>query len=291
MLKRIEDEEEILYGLTATFRELRAFGKVLTNRVGQSTFVIANATIWDAMIARRDLLTIHFASWIRGLAEAGGFFAQLRAHHLRDVRKAWDEKFKPSGNVDEDAINKITTAHRRKRLEERFPAAIARGKIDPEDIEALKDAIWEKLVPVVKDRDSFRAHPHDGQAKADAKMLGLDELEPLLVEAQAMMNDMRLAADFSTFGYPTMEVTDPPTAAEDLVDLLLFHDVFGMVMRFGANELLSQHANLYWWQLRDEFFIELRSAHAARPDLPINAPELFDAIQKSIEKKYKTTSV
>ena len=290
LLDRIKEEEEILYGLTTTFGELRAFGEALTSRVGQSKFVIANVTIWEAMLARRDLLTIHFASWIRGLAEAGGFFAQLRAHHVRDLRKAWDEKFKPSGSLDKDAIHKMTNDRRRKRLEERFPAAVARGKIDPEDIEAFKDAIWKKLVPVVKDRDSFRAHPHDGEAKADARMLGLDELEPLLLEAQAMMNDMRVAADFSTFGYPTTKVTDPPTAAEDLVDLLLFHDVLGMAMRFGANELLHKHVNVYWWQLRDEFFAELRRAHATQPDLPINAPELLGAIEESMATKYKATS-
>src|SRR6267142_173161 len=62
LLDRIKEEEEILYGLTTTFGELRAFGEALTSRVGQSKFVIANVTIWEAMLARRDLLTMHFAS-------------------------------------------------------------------------------------------------------------------------------------------------------------------------------------------------------------------------------------
>lgn len=175
LLNRIEEEEQILYGLTDTFRELRAFEKALLDRVGQSKFVIANATIWEAMLARRDLFIIHFASWIRGLAEAAGFFGQLRAHHLSDLRRAWAEKFKPSGSADKDSLNKIAADHRRSRLEQRFPAAVSRGKIDPEDIEALKDALWTKLAPVVKDRDSFRAHPHDGVEKADATRLDLDE--------------------------------------------------------------------------------------------------------------------
>jgi hypothetical protein len=287
-LDRIKEEEEILIGLTDTFGELRGFATALSKRVGNSSFVITNALVWNAMIAKRDLFTIHFASWIRGLAEGGGFFGQLRAHHIRDLRRAWDETFKPfkpSGDVEKDALHKIISDHRRKRLEERFPAAIARGEIDPEDVEGLKDAIWKKLEPVVQDRDSFRAHPHDGQAKADARMLGLDELQPLLLAAQQMMNDLRSAANFSTFGYPPVDAGST-TEAEDLVDLILFHDVLNMTTLAVANDLLNQHAGVYWWQLREEFLEELRRAHTARPDLPINALELVDVAEDTLRSRH-----
>ena len=168
---------------------------------------------------------------------------------------------------------------------------MARGHIVPEDVEALKDAIWDKLVPVVKDRDSFRAHPYDGEAKADAKALGLDELEVLLVAAQQMMNDLRLAANFSTFGYPTTNITDPPTAAEDLVDLVLFHDVLGMAIRTGANELLYDHAGVYWWQVREAFFEELTRAHAGRPDVPMNDRDLVEAAGEATVARLKPPKV
>jgi hypothetical protein len=287
LLNRIEKEEDVVYGLSETFGVLRSFNQALTNRVGQARFIIANTTIWDAMLAKRDLLIINFASWVRGLAQRGGLFAQLRAHHLRDLRNAWEDKFKPSGLMEKDVLRKISTDNRRVRLERRFPAAVARGHIVPEDVEAFKDAIWDKLVPVVKDRDSFRAHRYDGEPKADAKALGLNDLEPLLIAAQEMINDLRLVADFSTFGYPSVTTIEPTTEAEDLVDLLLFHDVLGMAIRTGANELLHDHAGVYWWQVREVFFEELRRVHGARPDASLNDRDIVEAAGEATLAKLK----
>src|SRR5436190_6702093 len=65
-LECVEQQEAILLGLWDTFSALKTFENELTKRIGTSRFVIANEMIWDAMIAKRDLLTIHFASWIRG---------------------------------------------------------------------------------------------------------------------------------------------------------------------------------------------------------------------------------
>ncbi len=85
----IRAEEQILLGLGDALVALRAFEHELTSRVGTSRFVIANSMVWDAMLAKRDLFVIHFASWVRGLTEQGGFFKQLQAHYLVELRKAW----------------------------------------------------------------------------------------------------------------------------------------------------------------------------------------------------------
>jgi hypothetical protein len=173
LLDHVEAEEEILLGLWNQFATLKAFEQELVKRIGTRKFVIANTVVWDAMIAKRDLLMIRFASWVRGMVEAGGFFRQVRSHHVNDLRKAWAAQA-PLG--EELAV--LRASHRRSRLERLFPGAVGRDRVDPDDVDALKDTTWDKLRAVVQDRDSFRAHPFDGQAKADAKMLGLQGREP-----------------------------------------------------------------------------------------------------------------
>jgi hypothetical protein len=276
----IEAEEQILLELGDTLEALRAFERELTSRVGASRFVIANSMVWEAMFAMRDLFVIRFASWVRSLAQQGGFFGQVQAHYLSELRRAWSAKFQPSGDPGRDAIKKLTLDGRRARLEERFPAAVARKRIDVADIEALRDEIWTKLEPVVNDRDSFRAHPHDGEQKANARLLRLDELEPLLEMAQALMNDLRLAADFSTLHYG--RAAYPNDAPKDLVDLLLFHDIAGLMFKTGTNEALHRDTGMYWYQVREEFLAELQRRHAARPDLAMNDGDLNEETREAL---------
>lgn len=88
-MKQIEEEEAVILAFWTRFLALQAFEKELIARTGASVFDIANTVVWDAMIGKRDLLVIHFASWVRGLCEPGGFFGHLRAHHVPELRKAF----------------------------------------------------------------------------------------------------------------------------------------------------------------------------------------------------------
>lgn len=55
----------------------------------------------------------------------------------------------------------------------------------------------------------------EGQEIASG-LLGLNELEPMLVHAQELMNTFRLVANNSTFGYHVTIPTDLGTSMHDL---------------------------------------------------------------------------
>lgn len=277
LLDHVEAEEKILLSLWNQFATLKAFEQELVKRIGSRKFIIANTVVWDAMIAKRDLLTIRFASWVRGMVEPGGFLRQVRSHHINDLRNAWNAR---APLHEELAV--LHTTHRRSRLEKLFPTAVARNQIDPVDVDALKDATWDKLRPVVQDRDSFRAHPYDGEAKADARMLGLNEIEPMLVHAQELMNTFRLVANNSTFGYHVTIPTDLGTAMQDLVDLLLFHGLLQLMSWTDANRQLHTATGQYWWQLRDAFLAELTRLGTEQPGLAVNDRALVKAAAKAV---------
>src|SRR5690606_17934350 len=114
---------------------------------------------WDAMLAERDLLVIHFASWVKGLGTGPGFFGQLRAHHFPELRKAFAaaRKEKPL----------VHGRGRMARLTELFPDATTRRRLDPEDLETMKESVLAGLAPVVGDRNAHRAHPFEHESQAD----------------------------------------------------------------------------------------------------------------------------
>lgn len=118
LLDHVVAEEEILLALWNQFATLKAFEQELVKRIGTRKFVIANTIVWDAMLAKRDLLTIRFASWVRGMVEPRGFFRQVRSHHIHDLRRAWNAQ----APLDE-GLALLRASHRRSRLEDLFPAA------------------------------------------------------------------------------------------------------------------------------------------------------------------------
>lgn len=276
-LDHIKAEEDILLSLENQFATLKCFEEELVKRIGSRTFIIANSVVWDAMLAKLDLFTIRFASWVRGMVEPGGFFGQVQSHHIRDLRSAW----RAQPRID-DEIQSLHISNRRQHLEILFPAATVRGQIDPKDVDDLKNAMWNKLQPIVKDRDSLRAHPYDGEAKADAKMLGLGEVEPLLRYAQDLMNTFRLAANNSSFGYHVTTHTDLRTATRDLIDLLLFHGIGQLIIAAGINKVIYQATNEHWWQLRDAFLSELSQLGTKHPELPLNDSALIKAATRAV---------
>jgi hypothetical protein len=78
-LMQIQEQEQILLQFRTHFVAVKAFENELVARTGMRVFNIANTVVWDAMFAKRDLFVIYFASWIRGMADNGGFLGQLRA--------------------------------------------------------------------------------------------------------------------------------------------------------------------------------------------------------------------
>jgi hypothetical protein len=57
---------------------LKAFEDELYRRTNREPFVILNDLLWTTMVDARDMLLIHFASWIVSAVKPGGFLKQLR---------------------------------------------------------------------------------------------------------------------------------------------------------------------------------------------------------------------
>jgi hypothetical protein len=276
VLALIEEQEQILLGFGTRFTTLRAFERELIARTGEYTFQIANTVVWDAMFAKRDLLVIQFASWIRGMYKQGGFFGQLRAHHLQELRDAFmTSRTEPPRIPGRDP--------RRLRIDARLPGAAQRGTLDAIDIDALKDAVYTEFKPLVDDRDSFRAHPFERGQKANARMLALDEIEALLHSAQSLLNDLRLLVNNSTLGYTYLSLTNAQEAAADLVDLLLFGSTLHFATLIGANT--NDSVNGYWWQRRDSFLSALRQEHETHSSLSVNDDTLIDVAQRRVGRE------
>lgn len=274
-LTLIEEQEQILLRFRTQFVALKAFENELVARTCTRVFNIANTVVWDAILAKRDLLVIHFASWIRGMGTGGGFFGQLGAHHLRELRDAFD-------NVCRDTVD---VGRRRARVVARFSAAEQRGRLEPGDIDDLRSAVRTELEPVVLDRDSFRAHPYERGQKANARMLALTDIAASLDSAEGLLNDLRLLVNNSTFGYSYQSLTSPDDAAADLVDLLLFGSIFRFATLIGANALETTRA--YWWQRRDAFLAALRAEQEAQPDVPLNDESLITRAQRRMTAEHE----
>lgn len=267
-LALIEEQEQILLRFRTQFVALKSFENELIARTGTRVFNIDNTVVWDAILAKRDLLVIHFASWIRGMATGGGLFGQLRAHHLRELRVAFESVCADTADI----------GRRRARVVSRFSAAEQRGRLDPADIDELRSAVRTELEPVVLDRDSFRAHPYERGQKANARMLALTELAASLGSAEELLNDLRLLVHNSTFRYSYQSLTSADEAAADLVDLLLFGSIFSFATLIGANALETTSA--YWWQRRDAFLAALKLEQEAQPDVPLNDESLISSAQR-----------
>lgn len=145
--------------------------------------------------------------------------------------------------------------------------------------------MWAELEPVIQDRDSFRAHPYERGQKATARFLRLDEVEGLLEAAQRLLDDLRLLASNTTFGYSSQSMTDEDEAAADLVDLLLFGSALRFATLVGANALKTRGA--YWWQRRDAFLRALAEAHALQPTLPVNHDSLIELAEKKAARQLR----
>jgi hypothetical protein len=264
-IERIEAEEAILLQFWTRFVALQAFEAELIARTGTREFEIANTVIWAAMIAKRDLLVIHFASWIRGITGNGGLFKQLRANHFPELRRAFSAtRTEQPGIAGRD--------RRRVQIDLRLPGAAQRGRLDPADIDDLGTAVHGELAPVVADRNSFRAHPYERGDRDGVRWLAIEEVEGLLLAAQRLMNDLRLLIDNSTFGYSYQSLTGAENAARDLVDLLLFHDIQHFATLIGANAL-----PVYWWERRDEFIAALRVEQNRHPAQLLNNDAVVQA--------------
>jgi hypothetical protein len=217
-IKRLKKEEDVVLDLLQRLAFLQAFEKELETTTREKPFVIRNDDLWAAMLAARDALFIHFASWARSAYQPSGLFAQLKAHHLAELYVKRPRDRDASGGIGE-----ALAGERRSAMEACFANAANRGKVLGEDVDALKDRFEAITRPVVDDRDAFRAHPYEKGQAGTAAMLHLSSVRPIFEQVQRLLNEVRLVVDDSTLGYHgDLAATGPESSARDLTDLLLF---------------------------------------------------------------------
>ena len=224
---------------------VRAFLESLEFATRGKPFRVHNDIVWLLVLDARDMLVVHLASWCKGSYRAGGFFGQLRAHHLPDLRRGSDT---PSGDPLLDALTHREHVAARARL---FPGIQDRAGIRQEDLDDLKDRFEAHIAHVVADRDHHRAHPWERGDPGQTKMLDLNEIAEAFAFTEAMLNDLRLVATNSTM--PSVELLFSSTegVGDDLVDQILIGNLF------QVREALRDRG-------RDEFYSALHRAHDAR---------------------------
>lgn len=269
----VSHEEGRLLPLRQRLTFLQAIESEIQRRVGSSTVDYPNDLLWYGLLDQRDILIIHFASWIRGMAETGGFFGKLRNCGGRALFVAVPAKKLPM-------TERYVAGLRRKRFTERFPKATD-GRVSNAEIDELKEEFWSKGKPVVDDRDSIRAHAFEQQTRSSVpKMLNLQEASAIMTFAQDMLNDIRLFGHNSTFGYGDGHpIMSAHSAAEDLVDLLMFGQFANLISRTGCNTALYEATHAYWWQHRSALYAAMADVHAERTrkgeELSVNDPQIL----------------
>ena len=210
-------EEDKLIDLGRRLYIIEAFQAELHRVTRGKPFTIWNDVVWTMVLDCRDAFVTHFASWIRGMYEKGGFLRQIQAHHLKDLRRRWK-----AGTAvrPERWINELLSGNHSESFGRVFPE-VKTTFPKPDDIEALRDRFITSFNPVVGDRDSNRAHVYEKTHAKNAKMLDLNELRIAMSQAEAFLNDLRLVGCGSTFGYRDMNIAPVDIVAKDLVDTIL----------------------------------------------------------------------
>ncbi|MEZ4253897.1 MAG: hypothetical protein R3B99_37300 [Polyangiales bacterium] len=265
---------------------LDAFVRELDRVTRREPFTIMNELVWTAMLDARDMLVVHFSQWIRSATSAGGVLTGLK--HC--PASSFYVPRKPKELPDSSRIvgPRLTEEQRRAFARERrdaghasrlavfaklFPGAASVPRApNRADWDALTTRFDERLGPVVQDRNHNRAHPRYGHGKwtSSAEMHDLEQLLAHLEWATTFLNDLRLLLDDSQLVYaPPHQET---SAAEGLVDLLLFGSRDHMDALSGLSAAAHVGAGKYAWQYREPLYEAMWSQRATL-DQPFNDPE------------------
>lgn len=216
LIERLEDE---LGTITQRLFVLEAFGTELDRVTRGKPFRIWGSAVWMMILDSRDAHVTHLASWLKSQYSKGGFFGQLRAHHLRAVPRKW----KPQGrNKHSPQFAKELEKQHNTIFARLFPntTGICPGAMD---VANLQQQFILAVQHVVADRDANRAHPYEksGTASSSAKQLDFKELRACTTFVESWLNDLRQLSIGSTFAHSDMNFQSPSALAEELVDAVL----------------------------------------------------------------------
>ena len=240
-------------------RSLEAFQTELEFVTRRKTFLVRDEVVWTMVIDWRDALVTHFASWVRGMCEKGGFLGQIQAHCLKELKqKSKSDK----GKRHKDWLEQLVAKSQTTSFQRLFPGVKATFP-KPKDVESLRGRFIDAFTPVVDDRDSNRAHPHEDEHAKNAKMLDLNQLREFLSQAESFLNDIRLVACQSTFGYPGSGAKKGNSTMVELVDMIVLGNERRRKFVRGPRS-------------RDEYYEHLHANH----DLITTEPKpLFNAVR------------
>jgi len=210
-------EEDVLHAMGRRLRGVEAFHAELEFVARTKAFLVRDEVVWTMVIDWRDALVTHFTSWVRGMYEKGGFLGQVQAHCLKNLR----QKPKPGeANRPQDWLERLVAKNKSASFQRLFPDVKATFP-QPVDVASLRDRFINAFTPVVDDRDSNRAHPHEAQYAKNAKMLDLKQLREFQSQAENFLNDIRLVGCQSEFGYPRSGAKKGNATMVELVDMIV----------------------------------------------------------------------
>lgn len=227
---------------------MEAFTTELDRVTRGKPFRIWNDILWMMLLDSRDAHVIHFGSWLKSMYTTGGFFGQLRAHHLKRLPRQWRRLSEPEGSLEA----RILERGHNEAFDEIFPGT-AGPFPTPDDVDALRERFIASVKTVVGDRDNNRAHPfeHAGSSESSDEMLNVTELGTITRYVERVLNRIRLISTSSTLTHLDVSGTSSKYFAETLVDdLLVGH-------RWRARVVMGTTA-------REDYYRELHVRHDKR---------------------------
>lgn len=205
---------------------IRAFHDELSASTLRKEFAIRNQAVWTLLLDTRDMLVVHLASWCRAAYGNGGLFGQLKGLHLADLRRK--KRVKAHDNTPAGRAERGLDA----AYERRFPG-VAHVKLQPADVDKLKDWFVATVERVVDDRDNNRGHPWEKSNKASVVMLELDDLATVFTAIGQLLDDLYLIATRNQLRGPAPVAGVSAADAAELVDVLLFGSYAAYEARLG----------------------------------------------------------
>lgn len=263
LLKLIEAEREHVQDLRTRLTIAKAFQDELDARTHGHVLTYANTTIQQMVSDHRHGVVARVAGWIHSAIRNGGFFDQLAANDLSELRARLDpEEDQPA--IDCDAPDPFHV---------RFSHVAAGATLVPADLEPLRDQLRAAHLDVLANADAIRQHFEDAGASVPSPV-SLEKVNAAVAAAEELLNDLAICAGGAKFEYSEYLANPTPrVTARDLVDLELMGTFDRLVSATGANDRLGA-SGMWWRQYREQFWQALEQAAEASPEEPINAPTM-----------------
>lgn len=272
------EREQQLLELRARWHALNVFAAELHEVTQGRLFEARGEATWNWMLDARDMFVIRLASWARSVYQPGGLFGVLGASHLH--------AFSPKYPRDSEA-SESSRALRREAFARLFPAAVARGRPNAQDLVALKDRFANLVAPVVDDRDEHRAHPYERRKATTSLVVPHPEFLDYFERIAGFFSDLRVAAGESPLvHHDDLLADDPHGDAREMVDAVLLGGSARRGLIDGTAHAVHRATGRWPYEHRAELYDQLRAIAADTPvDEPFNGRDNIDVLAERFERR------